>query len=94
MTAAERGFVKAWEAFASILAPVCALVPACLRAEPASDFCTALEEGLLNVLAAVDATRGDVCFVLAICWFHRPQAGKERPLPLGRDTRPFRQCYI
>lgn len=78
----ERGLSKAWDALTSILAPVCAFVPDCLSAEPASDFCSALDERLLSVRAAVDATRYDVCFVLAMSWIHKPHAETKWPLPL------------
>jgi hypothetical protein len=48
----------------SIAPLVWALFPACLKADPANDFCSALEDELPKALPAADATRGEVCLLL------------------------------
>lgn len=64
VTGDDRGLSSARDARSSVRAPVCAVVPACLSADPASERCTALALSFCSVLPATVATRAEVCFVL------------------------------
>lgn len=54
---------SARDALSSVLAPVCAWLPAWRKAEPASVFWIALDEPLPSFLPATVATRDDVCLL-------------------------------